>query len=79
MSAEDIIRKHCNIEYTKYSGEEVVHSSLYAVCIALEEYADQQASEKLLRNFFIWLNEYENLEYTEKGIEFYVKEFISKK
>lgn len=40
-SAEDCIKENCNIEYTKYSGEEVVHSSLSAVCIALEEYANQ--------------------------------------
>jgi len=41
MTAEEMIREHCNIEFTKYSGEEVVHSLLSAVCIAVEEYHDQ--------------------------------------
>jgi len=32
-----------------------------------------------LKGFFTWINEYENLEYTEKGIEFYVNEYLNKK
>ena len=46
-TVEDCIRENCNIEYTKYLGEEVVHSSLSAVCIALEEYVSQQAKERI--------------------------------
>lgn len=52
-TAEDCIRENCNIEYSKYSGEEVVHSSLSAICIALENYVSQQAKELIytvLRN-----------------------------
>jgi hypothetical protein len=31
---------------------------------------------KLLIDFFTWLNNYEELKYTEKGIKFYVDEYL---
>lgn len=34
-----------------------------------------QRSEQLI-DFFKWLNDYEELKYTEKGIEFYVNEYL---
>jgi hypothetical protein len=34
-----------------------------------------QRSEQLI-DFFKWLNAYEKLEYTEKGISFYVEEYL---
>ena len=34
-----------------------------------------QRSEQLI-DFFKWLNDYEKLEYTEKGIRFYVDEYL---
>lgn len=30
------------------------------------------------REFFIWLNEREDLGYTEKGIDFYINEYLNK-
>lgn len=44
-TAEDCIKENCNIEYSKTTGEEIVNSSLSAVCIALEEYVSQQVKE----------------------------------
>jgi len=35
---EKYIREHCNIEFHKTTGEEIVNSSLASVIIALEEY-----------------------------------------
>ena len=46
-TAEDCIRENCNIEYSKTTGEEIVNSSLSAVCVALEEYVSQQAKERI--------------------------------
>jgi len=37
------------------------------------------SKEEPIRNFFKWINEYEDLKYTEKGIEFYVNEYLNKK
>jgi len=34
-----------------------------------------QQSKQLI-DFFKWLNDYEELKYTEKGIEFYVNEYL---
>jgi hypothetical protein len=38
----------------------------------------KKPQEESLKNFFTWLNTYENLEYTEKGINFYVNDYIKK-
>jgi len=38
---EECIRENCNVEFDKYTGEEMVVSSLAAVSIAMEEYAKQ--------------------------------------
>jgi hypothetical protein len=38
---EKAIKDNCNIEYSKTTGEEIVNSSLSAVCIAFEEYVKQ--------------------------------------
>ena len=37
------------------------------------------SKEESLRKFFTWINEYENLEFTEKGINFYVYEYLNMK
>ena len=59
-TVEDCIRENCNIEYTKYSGEEVVHSLLSTVCVALEEYTNQQSitptlTKEIMFSFIDWL------------------------
>ena len=40
-TAEEILREHCNFEFDRFNGEELVHSSLGAVTIAMQEYAAQ--------------------------------------
>ena len=37
--ADKTIREHCNIEYSKNTGEEIVNSPLSSVLIAIEEYS----------------------------------------
>jgi hypothetical protein len=47
--------------------------------VALKLKEEIYLKEELLKNFFIWINEYENLEYTKKGIDFYINEYLNKK
>lgn len=44
---EKAIKDNCNIEYSKTSGDEVVNSSLSAVCIAFEEYFKYAKSHQI--------------------------------
>jgi hypothetical protein len=47
---EDKLREHCNIEFDKKTGEEIVVSSLSAVLIAFEEWNNQK--RKIKSRFF---------------------------
>jgi hypothetical protein len=38
----------------------------------------EQEIEKIIIDFFEWLNDYEELGYTEKGINFYVDKYLKK-
>ena len=46
---EEYVRDHCNIEYNKATGEEMVNSTLAAVMIAFDEYAKDL--KKSLKDF----------------------------
>lgn len=37
-----------------------------------------QFKKEILTDFFKWINNFEELEYTKKGIKFYVDEFLTK-
>lgn len=49
-TAEEIIRENCNVEYSKITGEEIVNSSLAAVCIAVDEYTKQFSNSSYEQN-----------------------------
>lgn len=36
-------------------------------------------NKEVVKDFFIWIDQLENLEYTEKGIDHYVNEYFNKK
>ena len=52
------------------------------MCDLMQEYAEHyhtsqtMPSEGMLIGFFKWLNNFEKLEYTEKGISFYVNKYL---
>lgn len=50
-----------NVYYDSYTGQEIVKSSLSAVCIALEEYAAQFKKEDSLQKVIEILSELVNL------------------
>ena len=50
-------------------------AEMYAETKQLDIPVVMQRSEQLI-DFFKWLNTYEELEYTEKGISFYVNEYL---
>ncbi|MBE3086900.1 MAG: hypothetical protein IMZ64_11865 [Bacteroidetes bacterium] len=55
---EDTIKKHCNTEYSKSTGEEMVYSALSSVCIAMDEYraARMPSDEEILKRFAKYFN-----------------------
>ena len=65
MKAEEMLNKHCNIEFDKLTGEKMVVSSESSVIIAMEEFANQQANERHDKAFEYFHNLILPKDYTE--------------
>lgn len=51
IDSEEILHKHCNCEFSKQTGEQVVHSTLSSVQIAMESYYQARSKEEAGHRF----------------------------
>ena len=80
-TTEGHLTEHCNLEYHKETGERIVHSSLAAVEIAMEEYAKELAKEHAIE-FGLWVNHHrinktENFDFAPGDTDGWYEEWIT--